>query len=121
MDTRITYAVVAVLLVAGGALAYDVLTSSINPYLTVSQAVADPGYHQKEVQILATVTSWSFDDAGALDLDITDGNSSMKVHYKGVTPQSLQEGQNIVAIGVLTSGTSMNATRILTKCPSKYE
>ena len=121
MNIRPTWVVAAILLIAGGVLAYDALTSSINPYLTVSQAAAQSGNSEKEIQGLATLSSWSFDDNGAMHLSITDGNVSMVVFYRGVPPQSLQEGQQIVAIGSLAPGHSMNATRILTKCPSKYE
>ncbi|MDD1675106.1 MAG: cytochrome c maturation protein CcmE [Methanomicrobiales archaeon] len=121
MNIKLTHVMAIILLVVAGVLAYDALTSSINPYLTVSQAAVYPGDVEKEVQILATLSSWSFDDRGAMYLDITDGNSSMEVYYTGVPPQSLQKGQKIVAIGLLDSDHSMNATRILTKCPSKYE
>ena len=121
MNFRLSYVVIAILLIAGGVLAYDALTSSINPYLNVSQAAAQPINSDREIQVLATLSSWSFDDDGAMHLSITDGNASMAVEYRGVPPQSLQEGQQIVAIGSLVTGHSMNATRILTKCPSKYE
>jgi cytochrome c-type biogenesis protein CcmE len=43
------------------------------------------------------------------------------VTYEGVPPQSLQQGQQIVAIGTMVSGQAMNAKRLLMKCPSKYE
>lgn len=115
------YAVAAILIVAGGALAYGALSSSVNPYLTVSQASADPGTFGKEVQVLANLSSWSIDDAGTMHLVLTDGRASLDVNYAGIPPQSLQQGQRIVAIGSLASTHSMNATRLLVKCPSKYE
>ncbi len=115
------HAVAAILIVTGAALAYGALSSSVNPYLTVSQASADPGMFGEEVQVLATLSSWSIDDAGAMHLVITDGTASLAVTYAGPPPQGLQQGQQIVAIGTLVSGQTMNATRLLVKCPSKYE
>lgn len=121
MNVKLTHLVAVILLIAGGYLAYDTVSSSINPYLTVTQVTANPADFPREIQILATLSSWSFDDAGALHLTITDGNTSMKVYYSGTPPQSMQKDQKIVVIGTLVSGDSLHATRILTKCPSKYE
>ncbi len=121
MQIRPIHVAAVFLLLAGGVLAYSVVTSSINPYLTVSQAISDPANQGKEVQILADLSSYSVDDAGNLHLTIMDGTASMEVAYSGIPPQSLQKGQKIVAIGMLSSAHHLNATRILTKCPSKYE
>lgn len=121
MNIRPIHVVAVILLIAGGVLAYDALTSSINPYLTVSQASAQIPGHGNEIQVLATLSSWAYDNEGAMHLAITDGNVSMDVNYRGIPPQGLQQGQKIVAIGSLAPDHSLNATRILTKCPSKYE
>ncbi len=121
MNVKLTHLVAVVLLIAGGFLAYDTVSSSINPYLTVTQVTANPANFPGEIQVLATLSSWSFDDAGALHLTITDGNASIEVYYSGTPPQSMQKEQKIVVIGTLASENSMNATRILTKCPSKYD
>jgi len=121
MKIKPVYAVAFLLVVAGGALAYSSLSSSVNPYLTVSDAVGNPAHLQREVQVLATLSSWSIDDAGTMHLVITDKDASLAVTYAGVPPQSLQEGQQIVAIGTLVSDRTMNATRLLVKCPSKYQ
>ncbi len=121
MKIRPVHVVAVLLVIAGGFLAYESLSSSVNPYLTVSQASGDPANLRGEVQVLATLSSWSVDDRGTLHLVITDGNATMGVRYSGIPPQGLQGGQSIVAIGTLDSPGSLNASRLLVKCPSKYE
>jgi len=113
--------VVLVLLLLSAILAYDVVTSSLNPYVTVSQVAGNSNYLQQDLQILASVANFSIDEQGALLVYLTDGNSTITAHYSGVPPQGLKTGQKIVAIGVLTAPGRFNATQLLVKCPSKYE
>ncbi len=122
MKIKPVYVIVAVLVVAGSVLAYSAFTSII-PYLTVSQVAGNDRYIDKEVQILATVANGSLDlkEDGSLLFDITDGHATIEVTYSGIQPQSFKEGQEIVAIGKLTSPYHVNATQLLVKCPSKYE
>jgi len=113
--------IVICLMVLGGILAYDALTSSMNPYMTVSEVTRDPVHLNTDVQVLATVATWSMDTAGTMHIVLTDGNASIEVFYTGVPPQGLTQGQKIVAIGELSSAHQLNATQLLVKCPSKYE
>ena len=121
MKIRPIHVVVLVLISAGAILAYDVVISSLNPYMTVSQVAGNSTYLQQEIQILATVSNFSVEDEGTLLVYLTDGNSTIMAHYSGVPPQGLKIGEKIVVIGVLTAPDRMNATQILVKCPSKYE
>ena len=120
MRIRPLYLVILVL--AGGSifLAYSALTPSINPYLSVSQ-VSGGAYAEREVQVLAILEDWSVGEEGSLRLRLSDGNATLNVTYHGIPPQGLTRGQKIVAIGVLHPPDSMDATRLLVKCPSKYE
>jgi cytochrome c-type biogenesis protein CcmE len=121
MTIKPIHIVVLVLLILSVILAYEVVISSLNPYVTVSQVAGNSDYLQQEIQILATVANFSVDDQGAFLVYLTDGNSTITVHYTGVPPQGLKTGQQVVAIGMLTAPGQMNATQILVKCPSKYE
>jgi len=121
MTIKPIHIVVLVLLIMSAILAYDVVTSSLNPYLTVSQVAGTSNYPQQEIQILASVANFSVDEQGALLVDLTDGNSTITAHYSGVPPQGMKTGQKIVAIGVLSAPGRLNATQLLVKCPSKYE
>lgn len=120
MTIKPAYIVVLVLIAAGAILAYDAVTASINPYVTVSQVAGESRYLQQEVQVLATVADFSFDNQGMLLVDITDGNATITAFYAGIPPQGLNKGQKIVAIGVLDTPRRLNATQLLVKCPSRY-
>ena len=120
MQIRPLYLVVLVLIGGSIFLVYSALAPSINPYLSVSQ-VRDGAYAEREVQVLAILEDWSVGEDGGLVLRLTDGNATLNVTYRGLPPQGLTKGQNIVAIGVLHPPDGMDATRLLVKCPSKYE
>jgi Cytochrome c-type biogenesis protein CcmE len=121
MKLQPLHVVAIILVVLSIVLAYDVITTSLNPYLTVSQVSGHPEYLQKEVQILANVENFSIDDQGAMQIILTDGNASIRVDYSGIPPQGMKANQKIVAIGVVTDPARMNASQLLVKCPSKYE
>jgi cytochrome c-type biogenesis protein CcmE len=120
MTIKPVHIVVLVLVALSVILAYDALTASLNPYVSVSQVAGDSRYRQQEVQILATVNNFSFDDKGTLLVEITDGNATITAYYAGVPPQGLTRGQKIVAVGVLTAPGHLDATQLLVKCPSRY-
>jgi cytochrome c-type biogenesis protein CcmE len=126
MKIKPVHIIVIALVVLSAIFAYDTFTSYINPYLTVSQVAGDDKYIGREVQILATVANGSIQwgEDGSLLFNITDGTdgeATITVTYSGTQPQSFKAGQEVVAIGVLTSPRQMNATQLLVKCPSKYE
>ena len=120
MHIRPLYLVVLVLLAGSIFLAYTALAPSINPYLSVGQ-VRSGSYAEREVQVLAILDDWSVDDDGGLVLNLSDGNATLNVIYRGLPPQGLTKGQKIVAIGVLHPPDGLDAKRLLVKCPSKYE
>lgn len=120
MLIRPLYLVVLILIGGSIFLVYSALAPSINPYLSVSQ-VRSGAYAEREVQVLAILEDWSVGEEGALMLRLSDGNATLNVTYRGLPPQGLTKGQKIVAIGVLHPPDGLNATRLLVKCPSKYE
>lgn len=124
MKFKPVHIIVVALIVISAILAYDAFTPKyINPYLTVSQVAGNDEYVGKEVQILDTVASGStgWGDDGSLLFKLTDGKTTIDVTFAGTMPQGFKEGQKTVAIGTLTSSHHLNATRLLVKCPSKYE
>jgi cytochrome c-type biogenesis protein CcmE len=54
-------------------------------------------------------------------LDRTDTQSRLTISYKGAVPDAFKEGNEAVVEGKLGSGGIFEATRIIVKCPSKYE
>jgi cytochrome c-type biogenesis protein CcmE len=96
----------------------------MNPYLTVSQVVQNnAAYLNKEVQVMGIVAKGStqIKGDGSLLFNLTDGESTIRVIYKGSPPQNFMEGEQTVAIGTLASPQVVKASQVLVKCPSKYE
>lgn len=94
-------------------------------YMTVSELAG------KEVQVMneglrvsgyvdPRSIAWN---AEKIELDFTlfEGSDSLRVHYKGVIPDQLADAQGILAEGKLTADGRLEATRLMLKCPSKYE
>jgi len=117
-------------LLAGGlillsiALAYDSLTSYINPYLSVTQITGNPDrYVSKSIQVMGVVTAGSLvrGNDGTLSFTLTDGGETIGVNYRGAAPQNFDQGREVVVVGSLTEEVNLEASKILVKCPSKYE
>jgi cytochrome c-type biogenesis protein CcmE len=124
MRIRYTHIIVVVLLVLSGALAFDAFNSYIDPYLTATQLIGDSSaYINRNVQVLGTIvnesTAWMGD--GTLLFNLTDGESTLRIRYNGSPPQNFNEGLQVVVIGRLTSSGVMDSSKMLVKCPSKYE
>lgn len=56
-----------------------------------------------------------------LKFNLVDGNLVLPVVYQGVVPDTMDEGESIVAEGHLGADGVFQASTILVKCPSKYE
>ena len=56
-----------------------------------------------------------------LKFNLVDDNLVLPVVYKGVVPDTLGQGESIVAEGHLGADGVFQASTILVKCPSKYE
>jgi cytochrome c-type biogenesis protein CcmE len=59
-------------------------------------------------------------DGSNISFVVTDGKTSLTVHYRGMLPTLFREGQGVVAEGVLTAPTEFTATRILAKHDETY-
>lgn len=56
-----------------------------------------------------------------LEFRVTDGTASVPVVYKGAAPDNFGPDQQVVAEGVADGRGGMTASRLIIKCPSKYE
>ena len=52
--------------------------------------------------------------------EVTDGKSSVPVHYQGIVPDLFREGQGVVAEGKLESGGTLDADTVLAKHDERY-
>ena len=116
--------VAGVLLLFSAGLAFDSVSNYINPYLSVTQVALNLNrYSGKSIQVMGIVEPGSFirGDGGTILFTLTDGQESLPVQFTGATPQNLDEGKDVVAVGSLTGEASLEAEQLLVKCPSKYE
>jgi cytochrome c-type biogenesis protein CcmE len=67
-------------------------------------------------------TSIQFDDKTLLlKFNLIEDNLVLPVVYKGVKPDTFEQGESVVAEGRLGPDGVFQASTILVKCPSKYE
>ena len=123
MNKKTRMAAVAIILVATlGFVAYAMLNLFVDPYLSVDQVVENPDlYVGRSVQVKGAYQAGSLTTTSTNVTLIMEGeNNTITVLILGETP-NLIDGQEIVAIGQLQSEYLIEATKILTSCPSKYE
>ena len=56
-----------------------------------------------------------------LNFNLKEGNLVQPVVYRGVIPDTMMNGESVVAEGKLDAQGVFQASNILVKCPSKYE
>jgi len=122
MKIKTVHIVVAALVIIAAVLAYESISSDICPYLRVSEVTNESAQVGEKVKVLGTATNVStgWDEEG-YDFELTDGNATIAVTYTGGLAKSIDEGQEVGAIGVLDAPDHVTATKLDIKCASKYE
>jgi cytochrome c-type biogenesis protein CcmE len=117
--------IIIVLLALSAGLAYDSISNYVNPYTSVTDISLNKAqYSGKSLQLIGEVKPGSLirSDDGSISFTLTDEGGSIKVTYRGIPPQNLeQEGSQIVVLGTLESNGEIESNKLLVKCPSKYE
>jgi len=117
------------LVVVFGALAFlgfNAFKASSMYYLSVGELLArgDAAYGE-ELRVSGKVVEGTIErgpEANAVRFNVADGDgASVPVVYKGVVPDTFQDGGEVVVEGGLGSEGVFRATTLLAKCPSKYE
>jgi cytochrome c-type biogenesis protein CcmE len=118
------YIIAGILLLFSAGLAFDGLSNYINPYLSVSETTRNVDkYSGKNIQVMGIVAAGSLNRGNGSNINfiLTDHKESLAIKYSGALPQNFGEGKDIVAVGSLTKEERLEATKLLVKCPSKYE
>ncbi len=115
--------------IAGGAIIVAVIgwlvlsnvLGSTTPYLEVTQVKA-AGPSERLVRAVGVARAIEWDpQAMLLRLVLADDEEHLTVEYKGVRPDLLVDGTRAVVEGKYTTSGIFQATKLLLKCPSKYE
>lgn len=113
----------AIIVVVIGWLLYTNIESSMAPYLTVSELLAE-GPSDRIVRATGTVVgetiAWDAEEL-LLRFDLMDGGDSISIDYHGIRPDLLEDGIEAVVEGRYRGERRFEAAAILLKCPSKYE
>lgn len=82
----------------------------------------EAGYAGKIVKLSGVVkdNSISFDKSDYI-FEITDGEQSIRVHYRGIVPNTFRDGAEVMVTGIYNPESGIfEAQEVITKCASKY-
>jgi cytochrome c-type biogenesis protein CcmE len=125
MKIQNKHIIIIILLMVSVGLAYDGISNYMNPYIPVSEIVTNHAqYEGRSLQIIGEIEPGSLirTDDGSISFTLIDEKGSIRVTYRGVPPQNLeQEGNQVVVLGTLRNDGEIDSSQLLVKCPSKYE
>ena len=117
----------AFVLFAGGALfmLWSALSEGTMYHLNVSEAVAMPSEKLKSARLFGVAADDIVRPENGLGasftlLDLEHPEKGIRVHYRGVLPDTFDKGAEVIVEGRM-EGADFNAKTLMTKCPSKYE
>jgi cytochrome c-type biogenesis protein CcmE len=102
-------------------LLYTAVAGSSTRQFAVSELAGQTGEIAVAGKVVAPITGDSHSKEGlrfAL-IDIKKPGSTLQVVYRGTVPDQFKVGRDVLATGELERGTLV-ATKLTTKCPSKY-
>ena len=115
-----------VVAMAIGYLAYSGIQKAALYYLTVSE-LKERGPSQTSGEMvrvngIVLDESFAYDYEGEnLHFTITDGKNKLPIIYQGVSPDTFGPGTEVVLEGRYQSEDIFEASKLMAKCPSKYE
>jgi len=108
-----------------GYLIYAGLRDTMTYYLTVSEVLAgttEIGNKSIRVGGIVSPSSVQWDPKDLkLSFTLEEKESSLRVDYQGVVPDSFKPGIEVVLEGIYSGNGQFKATTIMPKCASKYE
>ena len=114
-------------LFAGGALfmLWSALSEGTMYHLNVSEAVAMPSEKLKSARLFGVAADDIVRPENGLGasftlLDLEHPEKGIRVHYRGVLPDTFDKGAEVIVEGRM-EGADFNAKTLMTKCPYKYE
>ena len=111
--------------VAVGVLFFRAFQDSASTYYTVTQILGSGNStSNKNVRVNGDVALGSLQQKpGDLNVkfSVSDGVQTMPVVFRGVVPDTFQEGNPVVVEGSLDASGVFQAKTMMVKCPSKYK
>ncbi len=94
------------------------------PSELAERAAQDSSIYDVGIRLGGTVVNGSIHrDVAAqiLSFEVTDGNATFPVLYRGLAPDTFADDVEVVVEGRLSPGGTVQATNVLAKCGSRYE
>lgn len=122
---RLTLVTIAII----GSVAYLILSGVKQTglhYMTVTELAGlsrepEPGGFRLDGKVAAKSVVYDQREP-RLQFRMTDGKEAIGVVYKGLMPDAFAEGREVVVEGTyLHAEKTLHASKLVTKCPSKYE
>jgi len=90
-----------------------ILIFNFRPYLQISQVLEDPSrYHNQEIQVIGIVEGYS-----GGNFNLTQGNDKIFIDVSEIAvPDDVEDGLQVVVMGLFNSLLFLNATQILVQC-----
>ena len=126
MNRKLYYVLGAVLLLGFAGFSLAAFRTSLTPYVSFEEA-RGPAAAARVVQVAGGLEkgSSSYDDESArLHFTLVDPatRATLRVRYDGLRPANFDDAISIVAIGRYdAAGNEFEASKLLVKCPSKYQ
>lgn len=122
MKRRNTGAIIAVILTLVGLSAVVLaFMNNSSPYVTVAEAIARPSDNQHlSGDIVPGSVQIDYRNA-QVEFQLKDQEGKMiQVHYRGSVPPTMSTATKVVAVGGVKNA-KFESSKLMLKCPSKYE
>jgi len=96
----------------------------LTPAELSAKVTADPTFRESGVKVGARVVPGSIkrEPGGrSLTFDMTDGQKTYAVAYRGLAPDTFTDGVDVIVEGRLGPDGTFRATTLLAQCASRYE
>jgi cytochrome c-type biogenesis protein CcmE len=124
---KMLISVAAVVLALGGLL-WASTRDSAEYYKYVDEVMADaPRFQGKRLRVHGDVVTGSLSSDQSLHYRFKIASRAprpqavLEAEFQGIPPDTFKDGSEVIASGLLSSGSRLMADKIETKCPSKYE
>jgi len=129
MNTSKIIKILVTVLIVGGGLGYLVASSfgeSMVYYKTVEELFSERArFEGTPVRVNGLLVKDSIKQKPGTDefrFKLAKNGKILEIAYSGILPDTMKPGRELVVQGVLVEGEDLlEASEILTKCPSKYE
>lgn len=115
-------------LVGAGFLFYSGLSQNSVYFLNVSEALAMPPSELGQARVFGKISAEKLkrqEDSLGVSFNLMDKKKSsqtIRVHYAGAVPDTFDPGVEVIVEGSFKPGSYyFRASKLMTKCPSKYE